>query len=76
MARGRPVTGRPRSPAGWSGHLPHAPQLARVVLRPLQPAGRPVYPAGRPAHRTQVGNLTITAGLGQQFALPRCWIVG
>jgi hypothetical protein len=50
--------------------------LARGVLRPLQPAGGPVYPAGRPAHRSQVRYLTIPAGLGQQFAVAHCWIVG
>jgi hypothetical protein len=50
-------------------------QLPRDVLRPLQPAGGPVHPADRPAHRSQVRYLTITAGLGQQLALPRCWIV-
>jgi len=50
--------------------------LPRGVLRPLQPAGGPVYPAGRPAHRSQVRDLTITAGLCQQLSLERCWIVG
>jgi hypothetical protein len=61
---------------GWSGHLPHTAQLPRGVLRPLQSARGPVYPAGRPAHRSQVRNVTITAGLGQQLALSRCWVVG
>jgi len=56
--------------------LPQTAQLPRGVLRPLQPAGRPVNPATRPAHRSQVRYLTITAGLGQQLALPLCWVVG
>jgi hypothetical protein len=56
--------------------LPQAAQLPRGVLRPLQPTGGPVYPAGRPAHRSQVRYLTITADLGQQLALPHCWVVG
>jgi hypothetical protein len=46
------------------------------MLCPLQPVRGPVNPACRPAHRSQVRYLTIPAGLGQQLALPRCWIVG
>jgi hypothetical protein len=56
--------------------LPQTAQLPRGVLSFLQPAGGPVYPAYRPAHRSQVRYLTIPAGLGQQFALSHCWIVG
>jgi hypothetical protein len=56
--------------------LPQTAQLPRGLLCLLQPAGGPVYPAYRPPHRSQVRYLTIPAGLGQQFALSHCWIVG
>jgi hypothetical protein len=56
--------------------LPQTAQLPRGVLSFLQPAGGPVYPAYRAPHRSQVRYLNIPAGLGQQFAMAHCRIVG